>query len=240
LWKIRGVPMFYFIYHQVPLRDEFFPVLMQRTEVMTCFYVVPILLGISVICWSARWLILTQSVATTMAMLGLCIHQQTYNDVTFMTCFWASAWCLWYSLRMGDPVDELRIKAGRLSVLILSMIFLGGAVGKLTPGYWSGEVLYQIYFVERDFWIFNLLRSQFELETVRTLATHYSRIVIVIETAGAFLWLLPTRMACFIAIGVLFSIAIFSNFYLFSVMSCLFGLGVAGLYRPQTAELKRP
>ena len=72
------------------------------------------------------------------------------------------------------------------------MILLGGAVGKWTAEYWSGEVFYDIYFRDRDFWVFNLIRENFEAETTREIATWYSRNIIVIETvAGLGLWLLP-------------------------------------------------
>ena len=69
-----------------------------------------------------------------------------------------------------------------LSRIIISMILLGGAVGKWTSEYWSGEVLYQIYFAERDFWVFNLLRDNFDADTLREIATWYSRNVIIVET----------------------------------------------------------
>ena len=59
--------------------------------------------------------------------------------------------------------QELLIRrAAFLSRLIISLILLGGAAGKWTPEYWSGEVLFDIYFVDRDFWFFNYLRDNYE------------------------------------------------------------------------------
>lgn len=239
VWKFRMFPILFAVYRAVPLQDDFFPALMRSVEFLAVLYFVPLVLIASVLFVSHRGWILFQAIMTCLAMFGLCIHQQSYNDVTFVTCWWTSAWCVWYALRMREPAPQLYFKAGRLAVLILSLIFLGGAMGKLTPGYWSGEVLYQIYFVERDFWAFNLLRSRFEPETLREIATYYSRMICCIELAGAGLWLLPTRVACALAIGVLMSIAVFSNTYLFSVMCCLFGLGIAGLHQPASAAFSQ-
>jgi lipoprotein signal peptidase len=118
------------------------------------------------------------------------------------------------------------------------MIFLGGAVGKLTPEYWSGEVFFQIYFVDRDFWVFNLLRSRFEPETLREIATYYSRMVIGTEMAVAGFWLLPRKVAAVLTLIVLLCLTLFSNFNLFSVTFCLIGLCLFVLHEPKDRQIK--
>jgi hypothetical protein len=230
LWKFRVIPLFYSIYASIPLHDSFFPAPLRHPTVLAVLFILPIVAGVAVLFISDRKLILMQSLITVLAMFGLCIHQATYNDVTFLTCFWAALWCGWFALRMDDPADLLFAKGSRLVVLIFSVIFLGGAVGKLTPGYWSGEVFYHIYFTERNYWVFNLLRANFEPEALRSIATYYSRMVIGTELACAFLWLLPSRWACAIGVIVFSMIALMSNTNLFSVMGCLLGLGLAGMH----------
>ena len=119
---------------------------------------------------------------TLINFLTLCvlsIHQHSYNDVTFMCCAWASLWCLWMSTRLHDPFEDLFPRAAWLAHLILSMIFIGGAVGKLTDGYWNGQVLYEIYFVDRDFWTYNLIRSIFPEDSLPTVAMWHSRMVVM-------------------------------------------------------------
>ena len=133
---------------------------------------------------------------------------------------------------MNDPDRNFTLwRSAFLSRVIISMILLGGAVGKWTPEYWNGDVFYDIYFVDRNYWVFNYLRENFEPETLRTIATWYSRKVILIEsTCGLGLWLLPAKWASIIGFVLLTSIALFSNFYLFSVMFALMGLSLAGLF----------
>lgn len=231
-WKASVYPAAISLYGSLHLTDPFFPELLRANGTLAALMLVPVSLSCVAVFVNHRWLFRAQAIAMAMGMAGLCWHQGTYNDVTFLTCFWTALWTVWFTFSMDQPIEKLLPKAQTFAVLILSMIFLGGAVGKLTPGYWSGEVLYQIYFVDRDFWFFNLLRDQLDSASLRSFATGYSRMVVIVESSCVFLWLLPTRIASTIALSTLVGIAVFSNFNLFSVMSCLIGLCIVGLYRP--------
>ncbi len=172
---------------------------------------------------------------TFVAATVLCVHQGSYNDMTFVTTWWVSLWSLWYVHQNWDENRALVLRrAAFLSRLIISMILLGGAVGKWTAEYWSGEVFYDIYFLDRDYWAFNLLRANVEPESLREIAKWYSRQVVIVETvAGIGLWLLPARWAAMVGIVLLMSIALLSNFLLFSVLSCVIGLAAVGLFVPR-------
>ena len=195
--------------------------------------VVPIVMGVIALGVRQKSFLVFQSTITLLCMFGMCIHQGSYNDVTFLTCFWTSLWCVWYTVKLGTPPQELIAKSKSFAILIISLIFLGSAIGKWTPSYWSGQVLYEIYFVDRDFWFFNLLRSNFQPEILRDIATYYSRMVVLAESACALLWLLPVRLAGWIALAMLVGIALFSNVYLFSVVFCLCGLAIVCLHEPK-------
>lgn len=194
---------------------------------------VPVVLGLIALMVHEKPLLILQASITLVCMFGMCIHQGSYNDVTFLTCFWVSLWCVWYTLKLGSPTRELIGQSQTFAILILSLIFLGGAVGKWTPGYWSGQVLYEIYFVDRDFWFFNLLRANLQPEALREFATYYSRLVIMAEAACALLWLLPVKLAGGIALTMLAGIALLSNTHLFSVTLCLCGLAIVCLHQPK-------
>lgn len=220
------------VYHRMPLDDPFFPAWLRSATVVRWAYLgtlAAIIMG--TIC---RWRIirLLFSVATLAGLSILCVHQASYNDATFVTSWWVVVWTYWFVLRMDDSDHETTLRRGALlSRLILSMILLGGAVGKWTAAYWSGDVFYDIYFLDRDQWLFNWLRSHFEPESLREIATWYSRKVIVLETLCGFgLWMLPARWAASVGIVLFFSIAAFSNFWLFSVTWPLIGLAAVGLF----------
>ena len=116
----------------------------------------------------------------------------------------------------------------------------GGAVGKMTEGYWSGQILYEIYFVGRDFWVYNLVRQFVPEDQLLGVAMWHSRVVICSEWFCAFLWLLPPRVASTVAILMLCGIALTSNFLLFSVVGSLLGLALVGLHQKKGPAKPRP
>ncbi len=235
LWKARAIPLFYTVYSTLPLHDEFFPALLRNPQFLAASFLLPVGLSAAVFFVRSRLLLGIQAIVTCAGMFVLCIHQGTYNDVTFVTCFWTSVWGLWFVSRSHEAPTSLLPKAKAFAILIVSLVFLGGAVGKWTPGYWSGEVFYEIYFVERDFWVFNWLRNKYVADQLQNFAMYYSRLAVFTESVCAFLWLLPVRHAGMIAISVFMGIALFSNIHLFSVMFCLLGLAIVAMH-----ETKKP
>ena len=58
--------------------------------------------------------------------------------------------------------------------------------------------------------------------------------VIVVESACAFLWLLPHRVAGIIALATFSGIVTFSNLNLLSVMFCMLAICCIAIYQPAT------
>ena len=220
------------VYREIILQHDFFPNWLRSPDVARWAYLgslISIALGVvSVWVWPRRFF-----AAVCIGCLSvLCVHQASYNDATFTTSWWTSLWLLWWTTRMGvdEPTASLR-RGAFLARAIGSMILLGGAVGKWTPEYWSGEVFYDIYFVDRDYWLFNGLRDRYDEETLRWMATWYSRNVIMVESVCGFgLWLLPPKWAAAIGVVLFTLIALSSNFLLFSVLWPLIGLSAVGFF----------
>lgn len=231
-WKWSYFQFSAVIYANIPLDDPFFPDVLRSVYTISLAYMFTVAAVVLSFVTASRQIQRLCSWLTIVGTTILCIHQGSYNDMTFVTAWWVSLWSLWYVYRDWDhDPDQLLRRAALLSRLIISMILLGGAVGKWTSEYWSGEVFYDIYFLDRDFWVFNLLRSNFDAETLQEIAKWYSRQVVVVESAAGFgLWLLPPRWAAIVAIVALMSIALLSNFLLFSVLSCVIGLAAVGLF----------
>lgn len=230
LWKYRDFPAMYLVYSNQQLTDSFFPASLANPKVLAALYFVPLISGLLAMFIKQQVALVIQSTIASACLLGMCQHQGSYNDVTFLTCLWASLWTLWLALKLDTPATNLLPLARTFAMLVVSLFFLGGAVGKWTPGYWSGQVLYDIYFVDRDYWFFNLLRSRLDAEPLREFATAYSRLVIIIESACAGLWLLPPRFSGAIGGAVLCGIALLSNVLLFSVMFALLGLCLVAMH----------
>lgn len=241
-WKIGPFIDIVKCYYEIPLHQTFFPAPMQSPTLLAVTYVVMLAALAVTALTNIRVLRIIAATIIWIAATIACIHQGSHNDMTFATAWWTSLWSLWLACQIDrQPAIEPELllrRAAFLSRCIVSMILLGGAVGKWTSEYWSGQVLYEIYFVDRDFWLFNRLRESLDQEGLRTVATWYSRKVIVIETlCGLGLWLLSPRWAAGIAVFVLTSIAFFSNFNLFSVLLSLIGLAAAGFFVPRTSRV---
>lgn len=239
-WKIGAFAMMLHSYLSTPMQQSFFPAPFTSSAVLVASYL-GALLSLAIAALAERSRVRTAACGCSLLLTSvLCVHQGSYNDMTFATAWWTSLWSLWLASRIErDQADELLPRAAFLSRCIISMILLGGAVGKWTSEYWSGQALYEIYFVDRDFWFFNLLRRSLEPESLRLAATWYSRQVIVVESiCGIGLWLLPARWAAAVAIVVLSSIVVFSNVNLASVLLSLIGLAATGLLvgRPPRPE----
>ncbi len=220
------------VYARIPLDDPFFPDWLRSVWTVRVVYLGSVAaISLNLITGSR----LVQRLCCVLTLVGtsiLCIHQASYNDMTFVTAWWTGVWALWYVHHLDDEDQAGMLRrAAFLSRLIISVILLGGGLGKWTSEYWSGEVFYDIYFLDRDFWVFNFLRENFETEQLREMAMWYSRKVVVLETVAGFgLWLLPARWAAAVAVILLSSIALLSNFLLFSVLSSVIGLASVGFF----------
>src|SRR5207245_8798699 len=89
-----------------------------------------------------------------------------------------------------------------LAQLLVAFWFLGGAAGKWTAGYWTGEPFHDLFFAHHPYPVYALLRARLDAETLRLVATWYSRAVVVVETAMAGVVLLPARLASALTVAV--------------------------------------
>ena len=227
------------VYVQIPIEHDFFPDAMRNPFVLRAAYltsVIGFVVSLLIVNVRPAWHFRRTFACgvATLASVVLLVHQGSYNDVTFLMVAWCGAFATWYSSRLRwDGASDLSAKALRLSRVIISLMFLGGLIGKCTSEYWSGQVLHEIYFLDRDFWFFNWIRARYDADGLRSIATGYSRLVIVVESFGALNWLvgefIGPRLATWSAIAILLSIGLTSNFLLFSVLTPLLGLAVIGL-----------
>ncbi len=233
-WKWRFFLEANSIYANIPVEDPFFPDWLRSvTTIRLAFWgsafatSIGLITSINLLRKTCNWLCF-------IGISLMCVHQGSYNDMTFVTIWWCCLWSVWLAHRVNTGQQELLIRrAAFLSRLIISLILLGGAAGKWTPEYWSGEVLFDIYFLDRDFWIFNYLRENYAPKDLQEIAKWYSRQVVVVETlSGIGLWVLPARWAALFATIILSGIVIFSNKYLLSVNGCLIGLACVGYLVP--------
>ena len=130
------------LYQRIPLADPFFPDWLESTLTLRAAFLATA--GSALLSMFATTTLRKVCAGVTLAGASiLCLHQGSYNDMTFVTAWWTSLWNFWFVFRMDDDDQQAVLRRGAfLSRLIISMILLGGAVGKWTAEYWSGEVFW--------------------------------------------------------------------------------------------------
>ena len=233
LWSSRE-------YFDIPLDHPLFPAVFESPVTFLGAYASAlVLLALAVVVRPGR---LSQWLAggALVAVSILALHLGGYNDATFTTAWWALVWAVWFGGRIAYPTSRTVAIGARLALAIASLILLGGAVGKWTPEYWSGRVLYEIYFLDRDFWLFNYLRNAYDAPTLREIAAWYSRAVIVVESvAGLGLWLLSPRLGAAVGLSIFVGITVLSNPLLASVTLSMIGLSAVGFAVPVGRDTAR-
>ena len=230
-WVLKAhffVPYFAWVCPEYPFRLDFFPAAASNAWVSLLAYALPLLTGIAAIGLASRraW----QLAAFTMVVAAglLAIHLNSYNDATFVTSFWAALWILWLATRNPERPQGMLKHGPILAQAVVSLMFLGGAVGKLTADYWQGTALYHIYFLQKNNFIYPWLRETLSAADLQTLALWFSRCVIVAEFAVAALILCASRKTLLLSAAVMIAVAAISTSFLFSVMGSLIGVAWAG------------
>lgn len=165
---------------------------------------------------------------TICAFVG-CIHFETCNDATFVTSFWAGLWLVWFTANGGRDDAAFTRHASRLARSIVALMFLGGALGKLTGAYVHGDAFYHLYFIQKDSWPYTALRAALSPTALHGLAVWFSRAALAVELGLVALPIAPWRIATRVAIAAIALFVLVSTLYLVSVMACLIGLLLAVL-----------
>src|SRR5262249_15517043 len=114
-----------------------------------------------------------------------------------------------------------------LAQLSTAFFFAGGAVGKWTAAYWSGDVFYDLFFARHPYWLYAQLRGWLSAGALRVASTWFSRSVVVVETAMILVLVLPARLASTVSIVAALGLWL-TNADLFEVSWPLIGVALAG------------
>jgi hypothetical protein len=209
-----------------PVEYDAFPHVLRRPDLALAVYVAPAL-AFAALKTPSRFRARAASALLAALALFACIHLETCNDATFLTSFWAALWMVWFTWN-GDRTDAgVAIHGRALAQCVVGLMFLGAAVGKLTPEYRSGEAFYGLYFRDNESFPYSWMKANLAPDTVRAIATWFSRFAISAELVLAAAPLLTTRFVLVGAALTMLAMMLAWTFHLASVLSCLFGLLVA-------------
>ncbi len=220
-----------------PVQDHFFPAALRHPALLLVAFFAPVISEVMALAQAAPGRMKLAAVVETFGAGLLLLHQASYFYATWVIVFWAGLFMVW--MAWSGAADEERASAigPFLAQLIIAFLFLGGAAGKWTAGYWSGEIFYDLFFAHRTDLIYSQMRLWFGDATVHLIATWFSRTAVVVETSMALVVFLPTRLASSVSIAAALGLW-FTSSDLFEVSWPIIGLACAG--RLLAAARRRP
>lgn len=209
-----------------PIDYDFFPAALRHPGAVLAVYLAP---ALGLIAFLRPSTALARATCPFLAGLALfaCIHLETCNDATFVTSFWSALWLAWLAWNGGRSDAQFALQARALAQSVVGLMFLGAAVGKLTPEYQSGEAFFGLYFRDNESFPYSWMKQNIAAPEVRSLATWFSRFAISAELVLAASPLLSARFVLAGASVTMLAMMLAWTFHLASVLSCLFGLALA-------------
>jgi hypothetical protein len=210
-----------------PVHDHFFPALLRHPTLVLVAFLGPMLTEVLVLDRPTAGMMKRAAGVEVAGAAVLLLHQATYFYATWVIVFWASLFMVWMAWSEGADEERAAAIGPFLAQCLIAFFFLGGAVGKWTRGYWSGEVFYELFFARRSDLVYSQLRAWFSDASVHLIAIWFSRSVVVVETSMALVLLLPARLAS--SVSIVAALALwFTSSDLFEVCWPIIGIAAAG------------
>ncbi len=214
--------LFTFI-ERYPITFDFFPGFLQQGEVSMVVFFLPILIVPALQIPSQRRMIVASMTLLVTATISM-LHLDTYNDATNVTCFWSAIWLLWFSVNCHRTDVAFRTQARFLVQLIVTVIFVGGFVGKITPAYLSGQAWFEMFMSKDSYFFGSVLRGLIDADP-RLLSRYLSWGMIFAEGCMGLMILVPYRLGAICASVLMLLMLLMSNTVLIlSVLGCLIGM----------------
>ena len=197
-YRIAAIGVFfqyYFSRHQIfaviytveshPFKDAFFPGFLQSKYPIILAYTLPIAFGIPLYVMASSKACRLHAVISLLSAAILLTHSSTFYDAVYVCQFWLSMWLVWFAFRSKDDSQALAAKAPFLFLCVVSLLFLGGTVGKLCEIYWQGEFSYVSFFETSDHPLILAIKDYLDVSSQLVLATWLSRGIIFVELLTA-------------------------------------------------------
>ena len=230
-WFVRTKYFLTYLFGHIlryPVRFDFFPDLFLSGELSVLLYFLPLLAVPALIRPSRTSYIVASALVTVTSALSAW-HIDTYNDATNVTCFWVGGWLLLASVNINREDETFQWQACFLAQLIVAMVFLGGAAGKMTAAYTDGEAWRQMFLSHERFWLSGWIHRVFGDSRLGEISVIMSRLMIGAEWTMAAIPLLPYRWGAGIAITLMvFMMPVTNTILIFSVLGCMIGMLIGG------------
>lgn len=224
-WYLK-MPVFYWTYlnettFALNLDIELFPSFFENPYTAQFFYFLPLFTVITYFIKNESFLPTVQKISSAflaISSLMLLLHSATYNDATFVTSFWVSCWLFWFSFHAQEKYNS---QACKLATAIVSMIFFGGFIGKLSSEWASGEVVFGLIQSTFTYWPFSWINNNTTYDQLKVFSMIMSWAVIAFELilATCFLW--PLKISLKYTPAMIAGVVFFRSWQILSVIGCL-------------------
>ena len=211
------------------VRDLFFPRVFSVNYVLFVAYAVRFVATLLVIAVKNRLVCRAHAILNLLSVATLLVHQQTFNDAGTTTGFWVAAWLFWFAFTTENN-ESVSVMGPYLALCIVSLLFLGGAIGKLTPVYLYGEFFYENYFKPGNGIGASAAQLFLNDAQLRVFARWVSWSIIFAEFSLSMAFLLPPRFGLIYAAVATLGMYVFSSFVVFAVTGQLHALFAANLW----------
>lgn len=154
----------------------------------------------------------------------LLCHQAGLGWAGSVLFFWTGLWAVWLAhVRTAARLGPL------ICLAIVGMIFAYPALGKLTPGYWTGELYWEFHWGRGQGphrWLGLVLGE----ERHRAVGAIYGPISIIAEASLALVWLLPARIGYSLVLVAAIGITLTGGHQFLDAMGPLVSLATSGAY----------
>jgi hypothetical protein len=215
-----------------------FPHIFTMPEVAMTVYFLPV---VACFCFFSRRQMIYQLASSLLLICAVImnLHIDTHNDATFVTSSWVALWLLWFTAHM-HRTDQDFVRHGRyLAQCLISMIFFAGVIGKLTPEYWQGTVLQQIFLAQSTGSPIKIVMGMLPAVGQAPVITWISWMVIFVEGGLALAVFFPYRWVGIGAPAMMLMILVFSTWRILSVLSAPAGMLLACLLWQSRWDFKR-
>jgi hypothetical protein len=225
----------------IPVDDPLFPLAFRNPLLLLLAILGPLIIEVIVISRPTLASARTAAAVEIVSATVLLTHQASFYRATWVVLFWCGwmlAWLAWTADRRPGLV---RSCGPVLAQALVAFFFLGGAVGKWTAGYWSGEPFHDLLFRRHPGVLYEYLRTTTDEPTLRYIAMIYSRSIVILETAMIGIVLVPPRIAS--AVIVVVGVGMWmSSSVLYEIVFPIIGLAVVAWHlagAPDENEVRR-
>lgn len=182
----------------------------------------------------ARSVLVCSAGIFALCALYLSCNINSYNDATWVVLFWFSLWLSFASGQVDREDDGARRQVDFLARVIVAVVFLGGFVGKLTPGYFDGSVLLELYVRNRPVFPWTWVR-ELPVGAQHTIAQTLSLFTLMAEGVVVLVVFSRHRWSRRVVLGFMGGMIALSHWMLASVLLGLMAmLWSAGRWRSTT------